>query len=739
MKKINLSFLILCFALCSFSQNIDSLKAILKTDLVDTNRIKTLILIGENTYMGSQDTALKYWNIGLDECSKYLDKNPKDTFGNVNMAAIISNIGVVYYYRGQMDTVVELWTKAAEIEASVGYDKGTIGTYNNMAQIEINQGNVLKGKEYLEKALEISYKYKDDYHIVKIKSNIAYCYYLFGMMEKAIELYESSNRLFNQSKLKKTNPELGAYNYGGLYIIYLKIDEYEKAYEFLLKERAIFRKTNNIREFIETINNEAQILNQTNDNYKSIALYKKAAFKFDSIQYKRGKAVALNNIGVVFNKLNLFDSAIAYSHIALPILKEINYQNGIGSSYHVISKSFLGKNNIDSALYYCEKAYDIGASIGLIEDVQQTSITLSNIYNQKKDFEKSLKYYKIYKLYSDSLYNNTLRSKALKSEFEFEFEAKEIQNQKEQEKKEAIAAEQDLRQKIIIGGIIIVLILVIIFTYIIYSRLKITRQQKSIIEDQKKDVEEKNIEIMASISYAKRIQEAILPHKKLVEKYMKNSFILYIPKDIVSGDFYWMEHTEDTLLFAAVDCTGHGVPGAFMSIVGNNGLNKAVREQKIIQPSKILDSLNAHVVESLQQEGDKEVKDGMDISLCSLNFTNKMLEFSGAMNPLYIVRNNEIIQTKGDKQAIGLADKEFTNHSIQLEEGDSIYSFTDGLPDQFGGPKGKKFTYKKMRELFIDIQKDSPEIRREKIKSSLKEWQGGEEQVDDICIIGVMI
>jgi len=267
---------------------------------------------------------------------------------------------------------------------------------------------------------------------------------------------------------------------------------------------------------------------------------------------------------------------------------------------------------------------------------------------------------------------------------------------------------------------------------------------------QKEVIEIKNKHITDSIRYAKRIQNAILPRDNFVKQLLPNSFILYKPKDIVSGDFYWMTKKNDLAIYAAVDCTGHGVPGAFMSIVGNNQLNYAVDIKKARKASVILDHLNKGVVETLREKGIENetenisgVKDGMDIALCIIDYKNMKAQFAGANNPLCLVRNNEMIQIKGNKMAIGgnFDDElpKFTNHEMDLQKGDVLYTFSDGYPDQFGGHDGRKFMVKKFRELLLKIHKSPIEEQEKILEDHLEEWRGKEEQVDDIIIIGVKI
>ena len=247
----------------------------------------------------------------------------------------------------------------------------------------------------------------------------------------------------------------------------------------------------------------------------------------------------------------------------------------------------------------------------------------------------------------------------------------------------------------------------------------------------------KNKDITDSINYAKRLQDAILPAEEMI----KDSFVMFWPKDIVSGDFYWIMILNGTELVAAVDCTGHGVPGAFMSIIGHNGLNKIVKEMNIIQPGNILDKLNEEVYTTLHQNIDPrdDVKDGMDLSVISYDKKNGILEYAGAYNSLYLVRNGELIEYKADKFAIGqsLTDNKYSNHEINIEKGDTVYIFSDGFADQFGGEKGKKFMSKNLKRLLVDINKHDMKEQKAILERTLRDWMGNQyEQLDDVLIIG---
>ena len=310
----------------------------------------------------------------------------------------------------------------------------------------------------------------------------------------------------------------------------------------------------------------------------------------------------------------------------------------------------------------------------------------------------------------------------------------------------AMAEDKSWRTKILISVFCILACTLLFFAgYAVNRYVKKNNAFKKALEKAKQETDEKNREITDSIVYAQRIQEAILPDIDIMQQYLQDSFILYKPKDIVAGDFYWTVKTNEAVFFAVADCTGHGVPGAMVSVVCNNALNRSVREFGLTKPAQILEKCRELVIETFSS-GHHDVPDGMDIALVAMRFDQDssegvLIEYAGANSSLYIMNNGEISEIKGDMQPIGKYQLQspFTNHEVLLEKGNTIYLFSDGLADQFGGPSGKKFKYKAFQDLLVANSANTMELQKRNIDFAFESWRGDLEQVDDVCVIGVRI
>jgi serine phosphatase RsbU (regulator of sigma subunit) len=452
-------------------------------------------------------------------------------------------------------------------------------------------------------------------------------------------------------------------------------------------------------------------------------------------------------------------------------------------------------NQLDIGLKHLLEAEVLARQLQDYNALLKVVLEISNNFQLQRQFEKEAIYLRRAFDINDTLFNERKLGAIMETQIKFETEKKQAENEillqqavikdLEIEKKDIAL----IQSRTIYYSLTIILLLILGFTGFLYTRFKIITRQKKTIEHQKNVVDEKQKEISDSINYAQRIQEAILPSREDLVKNLKNGFVLFKPKDVVSGDFYWLETYDSTragtavslkdsktntekvgateikedeekiVYFAAADCTGHGVPGALVSVVCSNALSKALLEENITQTGPLLDRTREIVIERFGKSGG-EVKDGMDVSIAALNFNTRMeagdtvcsIMWSGANNGLWIVRNSngvtELKEVKPDKQPIGIygLQKPFTTHNLKAIKGDTLYLFTDGFQDQFGGEGltddkigGKKFKAANLKKLLVSIQHMTMDEQRIHLDETLEKWRGPIEQIDDICIIGVRI
>ncbi|MCE3278529.1 MAG: hypothetical protein K0S44_720 [Bacteroidetes bacterium] len=455
---------------------------------------------------------------------------------------------------------------------------------------------------------------------------------------------------------------------------------------------------------------------------------------------KKGLALSYGNMGNTYKHIGDYKKALEFFSKSLIMKEEMGDKKGIASSYHNIGLLYFQLKNISEGRKYQAKSLAVSKSIASRPDIVKAYQALSVLDSAIGDFKSAYNHHKQFTLLKDSIFNEEARNKVVESEMNFAFEKKEQAAKHEQDKRDALATEELEKQKMqrnaFIGGFVLMLAL----AGVTYRSYRNKKRSHKIIAQQKELVEAKNRDISDSINYAKRLQQAILPSERSVREILENSFILYKPKDVVAGDFYWMEKKGDIVFIAAADCTGHGVPGAMISVVCSNALNRTVKEFGLTDPGNILDKVRELVIETFEKS-ESEVKDGMDISLCVINNSKKEIQWAGANNPLWYFTGNEIREIKADKQPIGKHEfqKPFTTHHLHLNKGDILYLFTDGYADQFGGEKGKKFKYSKFKELLLAISDKNMPDQKQLVDESFNTWKGDLDQIDDVCVIGVRL
>ncbi|MFL5763137.1 MAG: tetratricopeptide repeat protein [Bacteroidia bacterium] len=569
-------------------------------------------------------------------------------------------------------------------------------------------------------------------------------------------------------------------------VLYWYQDKYPQALDYYFKALRIAEKNNNKNNIGRCLANIGLVYSSQGDKAKALEYYQKALNLKVEINDRKASTIILGNIGDIYKSGGDYIKALEYFRQAEKISAELNeeglvgyFQSCAGSAYELkgdkenallsytsslgiaekisdrvmisadhinLGGLLLGEKKFDDAETHLKKGLDIATEINDLNSKRDAFGKLSELYRTQNKWQLALDNYLNYVALQDSIFNSDNTKKTVQSEMNFEFDKKQAAEAAVQKEKDAIAAE-DLRQQkmqrnyFVAGFILIALIAGFIFRSYRQKRkanLIIEAQTKQ-AEHQKELIEEKSKEITDSINYAKHLQDAILPPKKMFDSCFPENFVLYKPKDIVAGDFYWLERKNDIIFIAAADCTGHGVPGAMVSVVCSNALNRTVKEFGLTEPGKILDRTRELVLATFSKS-DKDVKDGMDISLCAIH-TDGKLQWAGAYNPLWYISKGEIKELIADKQPIGKTDdpRPYATHTVQLQEEDSIYLFTDGYPDQFGGEKGKKFKYKPFKELLLKNHTLPLTEQREQLDKAFEGWKGKLEQVDDVCVIGIRL
>lgn len=526
-------------------------------------------------------------------------------------------------------------------------------------------------------------------------------------------------------------------------------EKYEDGLDFMIRSAEIDRALNDIDGAVASyINIGAIYLMLGNVDSAEIVSMKAIEMSEYSSDFNL-KADAYLNMGAIKSKLDDSNEAKTYYLKAIDIYKEYGEYGGVAMAYRNLALAYQDQGMFKIAIEYDRKSLEAAIESNSADNIKSAYKGLSRSYENIGNYEKAYEYHKLYAAWNDTLIERRNHQALLELQHKYDSEQTKKENEilaqqyeiKDLESKET---ESKLNQsRIIILSSIIGLLLLIGLAFVLYNRNVIKNRANKELHYAYTIIQEKNNDITASIEYASKIQEALLPTRENSSLF-RDSFFILNPKDIVSGDFLWYAKVDSKIVFTAADCTGHGVPGAFMSMIGNTFLHEIVNVNRKLQPGEILNELRERVIHALSQDGGIESarKDGMDMALCCLDLENHRLEYAGANNPLYIIRNNELIEIKADKQPVGyMPEREvpFNNHEIELVKDDLIYIFSDGYADQFGGPKGKKFKYKQLKELLLANKEKSMLDQKKILMDAFNDWKGSLEQIDDVCFIGVRV
>lgn len=649
-----------------------------------------------------------YWAISdYYKCKKELDTVGNNYFPILTekeKCKYLSQYGDAIYYEGDFIKSVQYYFKALE---HVGNDSIMLARlYHNIGWVYTDLKNYEKGIEFGQKALLVAQKANGD---VRHKlQGLVYIYKTAKQFDKALE-YQNNLLAADTNKSEK------AFDYYQKMGIYTEMKQFDSTIYFGEKSIQLSKETNALRTLMMALSEEL------------------TAF-------------------ILSNKMERFDEYLAEYE---KLLIQFNKPYDANIIYAQAGNYYLLHNDYTKSKIYLEKAKQLQEEYKMV-GIEETYLSLALWHEKKNEFNQAYSYLKKYTTIEDSLMEEERRNseKTIDNYSKiYDLENTLTQSESEIKTKNELLDKEKTQKYMMLAGLVFVVLVAIFFFKLIVDRKKMNSAlivKSRVIELKNELLSTRNKEVHDSISYAKYLQNAILPSRKLIKEQLTNSFVLYKPKDIVAGDFYWMDIIDsenDTILFAAADCTGHGVPGAMVSVVCSNALNRAVKEFTLHEPGKILDKVRDLVIETFSKSED-DVKDGMDISLCAYNKKTNQLLWAGANNPLWIIKasyvnesQTELVEVRPNKQPIGKTEHPvpFTTHSIQLEKGDSFYIFTDGYADQFGGDKGKKMKTANFKKLLVSIQSKNMEEQYIILDQSLEEWRGNNEQVDDICVIGIRV
>jgi tetratricopeptide (TPR) repeat protein len=645
------------------------------------------------------------------------------------------------YMKFSPKKAVDPANEAAILAVQLGNDTLEAKSLTMIGRVNYKIGNFTLAISNLEKAEKLYLQLGLDRSAGLVAITMANCYHDKGNYNESLHHSFEAYKIFENAGDKSGMS--GALIASGN--VYRMIKNYNKAIADYEKALALSKEGGDLKNQASSLNNLSNAYGDKGDNEKAIAYLEESRKIYEKLDDKFNLAKVLNNIGSVYDDTKRFDLATDYYLQSLEIRKQIGDKRGMATSLANLGKVALEEDKPDKAVDYLNRSLELARKAGALDLQMQILEYLSDSYVKLHDPEKALEFYTQFSSLKDSVFNENLSESIAEMQARFDVEKAESETRAQQKEKKLITISA------IVGGILLLIIIVIIWNRAVARKktnIRLNQQKQEIeqknaaLNDAYSEIERKNKDITDSILYASRIQGAILPEVEFAKTFGPKGFVLYIPKDIVSGDFYWMEQTEDHILFAAVDCTGHGVPGAFVSIVCSNLLSQAVKEHGLVHPEEILDDVNGRLSQTLRQRQDESrVRDGMDIALCVINRKTLLMEYAGAFNPAWIFRNGKSEELQPDKFPVGhyVEDilRPFTRKQYQLQPGDRVYVFSDGYSDQFGGEFGKKYKRSSFLDFVTRIQ-NQPFIRhRELLEKEHYDWKRQNDQIDDILILGV--
>ncbi len=760
MKK-RILILLFLFPLALFSQNIseiDSLLLLLNIAKEDTNKVRICEQLFRKNYKSAPQKAIEYGKIGLELAQKLDD--------NKGIATLSNNIGIVNFIQGDYGEALDFYRISLEMAISLKDTLGIAKSYNNIGVVYYNISAYDEAVGYYNKSYEMREKINDTLGMAKILNNIGSVFYEQGDNAKAMEYFFRSLEIKEKTKDYDSKAQT-LLNIGS---IYEDREQYEEALDFYEKALEIYKESDNKKGIANTINQLGIYYSKKGEYQKAIEYYEEAKLIAEEIQDSKRLATLQGSIASIYMLQKKYDKAIEYFTKAKNIYVEIGSFSNIVKYNLEIAKVYNIQKKPNKAIPYLKESDILMIKI---EGLKMEYQLYNTYYETRKllgDYQKALDYHEKYFEVHDSIFSENSETQVANLQILFETGKKEKEIEfltLDKEITDRKIKEQRLKNQLYLLGVIglFVIIFFIIRSNMIRKKANIAlnaknaeinqqkeeiitqneslTQQKEEILTQKTVIEDSHSKITSSITYAKSIQTAMLPTEEALNNCFTSYFILFKPKDMVSGDFYYVKKINNNTIFAVADCTGHGVPGAFVSMLGISLLNEIVKNDEMKQANKILEELRTMVKISLKQTGKKrESKDGMDIALCIYDENNDVLEYAGANNNLYIVNNQgSLIDYKSDRQPIGIyvKEREFTNNIIKINNTDTLYLFSDGYYDQFNGETDGKFMTKRFKELILSSSKKPMQEQKEIMDTTFENWKGTSQQIDDVLVMSVKL
>jgi serine phosphatase RsbU (regulator of sigma subunit) len=735
-KVSSISLFLACFLTilpcASFAQtrSIDSLLTLLQTPQEDTSKI-TIYAALCRAYMVELNDMDK-----VKEYATKLYSVAKPISNKRGLAHGTFYKGLSEWNKGDYEVALANFRDAMLLFHELGMTRSEIGCYINTGQIYTAMGKFQKARTAITKGLQLNQEINDKLIMQGGYISLGTIYSVEGNYAAAIDNYLKALKIAEERN-DIVVAACANNNIGDIFYAQNRWDQALSYYKKALVYSETIKETRMAGSIYTGIGNvywkKKQYAQALTYHFKDLRL------KTDDDD-KQGIAGACSQIGFDYLSLHELQKALSYQLKSYNLFRQIKYKKGLIDASGGIGKIYEEKEEYPKALIYYNEMLETTKELDYREGVRDAYENLASVYRKLHIYDKSLLYTELFHQEKDSLLNkdNFKQIAELNTRYETDKKEKEILLlTKDQQLNEKIIKQQQLFRWALIGG----LLLLTISIASIYRRYRFKQKANEILKEQKEEIQHKNNLITDSIDYAQTIQEAVLPSAQEVQRLFPRSFILYKPKAVVSGDFYWTGEMNNRLICAVADCTGHGVPGAFMSLLGFNMLENAVKFTGTAIPASILDALEQEITTRLPGNNPGELsKHGMDMSLISIDKQSNCLEFAGAHHNLCIVRNGQLIEFKADKIGLGGNKKNtsFTNQSIALEKGDMIYLFTDGFQDQKGGVCNKKFYYPTFKELLVSISNLTPNEQKLKLDSAHINWMGErKDQTDDILIMGI--